>query len=568
MKRNKFVIAAAFLLTMTGCSNFLTEDNKSNTPADTYYSTAAGFNALVNSCYSSMRDVFGGVTVSSSGSGSMNGTPELFCGGTDLFQLYLPSTTTSSGGNGLETYRNLVSTDAVVTLFYTNCYAAIKKCNDAIYYGANQNQELVAEVRFLRAFYYFHLVQQFGDVALVNDYLSSPVSSYPRTASKDVYSFIISEMEDVLSALPATSDPGRVNQRVVNHYLALVYLTRGYDANSGGSASDFTKAASYATAAIAGQGLTLDLEKDVFWPGQDNNAEVLFSVQYSAASLASTSAGNAQGGYFGAYLGGSDASVGDGIPYMNSIFRPTKRLYQLMLADPNDTRFSKTFMQTLFGTALNKLSYYSYFTTSPKMTTVELYYPTPGTTQAQVDAWIAVDPANRSNAVIQWADDGDGSYSNWMSITNNMPVYPCIKKFASPGTIFSTTSSVRNIFLARLAETYLIRAEAEINSGDAASAASDINVVRTRSNASSISASQATIDFLLDERARELAGEYHRWYDLKRTGKLTTYVPLYNPDVPDASYMQGNDGQYKTLRPIPQNAINLNGASVTQNPGY
>ena len=568
MKRNIFLIAAAFLFTLTACSNFLTEDNKSNTTADTYYATEEGYNALVNSCYSSLRDIFGGVTLSSSGVGTLNGIPEIFCGGTDLFQLYLPSTSAASGNNGLETYRTLIPDDKVVGLFYTNIYAAIKKCNDAIYYGADQNQVRVAEVRFLRAFLYFQLVQQFGDVALVTDYLSSPVSSYARTSSKDVYSFIISEMEDVLSTLPAASDPGRVNQRVVNHYLALVYLTRGYDANLGGSSSDFTKAISYATEAIAGQGLTLDYERGVFWPGQDNNAEVLFAVQYSASSLPSPTGGNAQGSYFGAYLGGSDASIGDGIPYMNSIFRPTKRLYQLMLADPNDTRFAGTFMQTLYGTGITKLSYYSYFTASPQISAVAVYYPIPGTTQSQVDEWIAADPTNRTNAYIQWADDGDGSYSNWLSSMNSMPVYPCIKKFASPGTIFNTNSSVRNIFLARLAETYLIRAEAEVNTGATAAAASDINVVRVRSNASPIAASQATIDFILDERAREFAGEYNRWYDLKRTGKLTTYVPLYNPNVPDASYMKGNDGQYKILRPIPQSAIDLNGAAVTQNPGY
>ena len=200
------------------------------------------------------------------------------------------------------------------------------------------------------------------------------------------------------------------------------------------------------------------------------------------------------------------------------------------------------------------------------MTTIELYYPTPGLPFDSA-AWVAVDPANRANTQILQADNGDGSYSTWMNITNNKPYYPCIKKFASPGTNFGTTTSVRNIFLARLAETYLIRAEAEINSGDAASAASDMNVVRARSKASPITASQATLDFLLDERAREFAGEYQRWYDLKRTGKLTTYVPMYNPDVPSVSYMQGNDGQYKTLRPIPQNAINLD-KDITQNPGY
>ena len=568
MKRKIFAIATISLLMMTGCSDFLTEKNKSNTAADTYYATPDGYEALVMSCYSGLRDVFGGTRVSSAGAGSLDGTIELLCGGTDLFQLYLPSTTPVSGSRGLETYTTLLPSDAVVATFYTNVYSAIKRCNDAVYYGQNQNPVRLAEVRFLRAFLYFHLVQQFGDVALVTDYLNTPVKSYDRTPAKDVYSFIISEMEDVLPILPATSNSGRVNQQVVNHYLSLVYLTRGYDAAAGGSASDFNKAISYATAAINNQGLTLDFEKELFWPGNDNNAEVIFSIQYSAASLISTTAGNAQSSYFGAYLGGADAAVGDGIPNMNSIFRPTKRLYQLMCADPNDTRLSKTFMMILYGTAVNKLSYYSYFTSSPKMTTVAIYYPTPGTTQAQVDAWKAADPANRSNAVIQFADNGDGSFSNWGSLVNTMPVYPCIKKFASPSSIMGATTSVRSIFMARLAETYLIRAEAEINAGNATNAAADINVVRARSGASPISASQATIDFILDERAREFAGEYQRWYDLKRTGKLTTYVPLYNPDVANAAAMQGQDGQYKILRPIPQSAIDLNGAAITQNPGY
>ena len=583
MKRNiVIIITATLLLTLTGCSNYLTEDNKSNTAADIYYSTPAGYNALVNSCYSSLRDVFGGTAVSSSKAGSLNGVVELFCGGTDLYQLYLPSTAPSSDNKGLETYQNLSPVDGVLKTFYTSVYSAIKRCNDAIHYGANQDPVRVAEMRFLRAFYYFQLVQQFGDVALVTDFLTSPITSYERTPAKDVYAFIISEMEDALPTLPATSDPGRANQRVVNHFLALVYLTRGYDANLGGTASDFTKAEQYATAAINGQPLNLDFEKDVFWPGKDINAETLFAVQYSSASLPSTSAGNAWSSYFGGYLGGANSSIGDGIPAITSVFRPTKRLYQLLVADPKDTRFAKTFMQTVYGTNLVLLSYFSYYTTSPKITTVALYYPRPGTDSLQVKAWIAADPANRANAYIAYADGGLGHYNNgnfngnyigadgtgWFSLTNSMPVFPHIKKFDCPGTIFSTTSSFRNIPLARLAETYLIRAEAEINSGNTTAAATDINVVRTRSNASPITASQATIDYVLDERAREFAGEYQRWYDLKRTGKLTTYVPMYNPDVPNVSYMQGTGAQYKILRPIPQSAIDLNGAAVTQNPGY
>ena len=76
------------------------------------------------------------------------------------------------------------------------------------------------------------------------------------------------------------------------------------------------------------------------------------------------------------------------------------------------------------------------------------------------------------------------------------------------------------------------------------------------------------IDFILDERARELAGEYVRWTDLKRTHTLVEYATKYNEDGIKESAMIGPDGKYKILRPIPQAAIDLNQAKVTQNPGY
>ena len=74
---------------------------------------------------------------------------------------------------------------------------------------------------------------------------------------------------------------------------------------------------------------------------------------------------------------------------------------------------------------------------------------------------------------------------------------------------------------------------------------------------------------ILDDRARELCGEYYRWMDLRRTKRLIEYNVKYNDGVTSVDMMQGVDGQYKWFRPIPQNEINLNDAltDADQNPG-
>lgn len=553
MKKLIYILTFAAAFMLSGCSDFLSETNKSNPDAATFYKTTSGYESLINSCYATLRDVYGD-------------NIEMFVAGTDLYKIGRAGLVSQ----GLGTYQNLTPADNSVKAFYTVVYQSIKKCNDAIYYGETygQNTTRIAEVRFLRAFYYFHLVQQFGDVALITDRLTTPVTDYPRTPASDVYTFIINEMKTALAALPATA-ANRVNQRVVNHYLSLVYLTRGYE--SYGSAADFQSAVDYATTAINNQGLTLpfDGKTGIFYPGNEKNAEILFSAQYSSTSLATVTTGNSQASFYGAYLGGSDGAINDGMPYMNTRLKPTMRLYNLLSQDPADTRFAGTFMQELYGVvATGKCSYYSYFKKYDTRSTLEvlMYYPKPGATQADVNAWIAVNSAKRSATTIKWPVTN--GVNNWEK--NDLDKdYPCIKKFSDPDAPFNTTASRRDIFLARLAETYLIRAEAYIKLGNKQTEAkNDINVVRSRAGATGITESSATIDYILDERAREFAGEYNRWYDLKRTGKLVQYVSTYNPDIPSDSNMKGNDGSYKILRPIPQDAIGLNSATITQNPGY
>ncbi|MDR0683464.1 MAG: RagB/SusD family nutrient uptake outer membrane protein [Dysgonamonadaceae bacterium] len=563
MKKIFLFLLISASLSLPACSDFLAEDNRTKSVADEYYQKTESYNALVNACYATLRDVFGG-------------NCEMFCAGTDIFLVGNRGLVSQGLGN----YRGLTPTDVSVENFYKTIYTAIKTCNDGIYYGElyNYDAKLIAEVRFIRAMYYFHLVQQFGNIALVKKNATEPIMAYPFSDAKDVYKFIVDEMKAALGAdLPVTTDNGRVSKRAINHFLAKVYLTRSYESYA--ESSDATDAIACANAAINDQRLTLDYETEVFWPGQEKNEEVLFAVQISAATMPNNvEGGSLQYAYFGPYLGGSDASVGMtyGSPYQNNNLIPSFQLHRWLAEDNNDKRYAATFMQELYGPQDGaKNDYFAYFALPAeerKDLDVKVYYPKITATQADVDSWIAINQAKRNNTLIWWANGrADGLASTDWESGNTDRCAPAIKKFSDPQAAFKegARASTRDIFLARLAETYLIRAEAYIKKEGAAStsAVSDINEVRGRAGATPIAATDATVDFILAERARELAGEYLRWYDLKRTGKLVEYVTRYNKQVTDAD-MKGKNGEYKILRPIPAQALELSVDPPAQNPGY
>jgi hypothetical protein len=121
-------------------------------------------------------------------------------------------------------------------------------------------------------------------------------------------------------------------------------------------------------------------------------------------------------------------------------------------------------------------------------------------------------------------------------------------------------------YIMREAETYLLKAEAEMNNGDLASAAADINVIRNRAHATPVTAADVNLDLILDERARELYGEEFRINTLMRTGKLVEYLNKYN------GYLKDNNltaPSYVSKLPIPNRDIQANtGSPLGQNPGY
>lgn len=552
MKTIYAIAICAIVLSVTSCTDLLTEDNKANEAASTdqFYSTAAGYKTLINVCYSSLRNIYGN-------------EPFLFCAGTDLFVRGK-----SPAPAGISTYSSLGNTEQSVSDFYQRCYSGIQKCNIAIYNAdrTEQNSELPklkAEVTFLRAFYYFQLVQQFGGVPIVEDMISSPVTSFDRKSTAEVYNFIITQMEGLLSSsLPDKStDPnfGRVDKRTVNHFLSKVYLCRGWE-NGLGTPADFDKAITYGKAAIGADRLSLSFA-DVFKFGNEKNTEIIFSVQYDAVSMVSTTAdGNMQNAMFGTAI---DPPLKGLNPSKNNSLIPSRRLFELFQA--NDERYLGTFLTVIYTYVFDD---YTKSAAVLATTNITHYYPPYwASTIADIATWRAIDPAHRTATSVHKFDDV-------MFLDVQPFARPAIKKFNDPTADIGSKTSHRDVFLARLAETYLNVAEAYLKKdGNGANALSYVNEVRGRAKATLASVGDITIDYILDERAREMAGEYCRWNDLKRTGKLKEYASMYNSDIKNLINLgiepfKGIDGKDKILRPLPSTALDANKANMPQNPGY
>jgi hypothetical protein len=123
----------------------------------------------------------------------------------------------------------------------------------------------------------------------------------------------------------------------------------------------------------------------------------------------------------------------------------------------------------------------------------------------------------------------------------------------------------KDVYVYRLAETYLLRAEAHLRNGHPELAAIDINAVRERANATPVTPAEVTIDYILDERARELMTEEPRRRTLIRMGLLVERVRKY--DIVASSRTSVQD--FHKFYPIPQSAIDANtGAELKQNDGY
>lgn len=560
-------LAACCMGTMTSCSDFLDASNKSNVTAKQSFATKEGLNNLVNDAYQHLQNVYAAPLFTS-----------CFSAGTDMY-----ADARNKMNEALNTYETLTPENTDIKNLYTYLYSGIRAANSVSYYAQTAQvddktkSQLIGEARVLAAYEYYLLVNNFGGVPIMKDFLTTADTGYPKSSAEDVYAYIISELEDVISknvlqASTATKGGGRISQETAKAILAKTYLSAAWDLNK---QEYFSKAAALADEVIAGRKLTTPFAK--LWKADgsgDDNEEFLWDVEYDLATANNTTSGGTEwSGYYCNYLGGNE----DNIKATTSSYVPT--LYALHCFKKGDQRYDATFMKELPD--INKgnaagTGYWTWYKNGESLVgkPVTRYYSAWYETDADFEAWKAIDPANRANTYripmdsqSKEAQNMDGRDMEYYD--NQQLVYgssPC-KKFDDSKTAKTEKNTCyRDIHIITLPEMYLVAAEAYLKAGDNPKALARLNEVHQRAGLPALTGT-ITIDDILDENACENFGNEARWMDLRRTQTLVTRCTKYNHEMGDKA------AQYigkKLLRPIPQAAIDANDqlTLADQNPGY
>ncbi|WP_321373150.1 RagB/SusD family nutrient uptake outer membrane protein [uncultured Draconibacterium sp.] len=561
MKKLKYLILLLFVISVTIMScDTLDEEIISGVTAE-YMNTPDGLDAGVNAAYSFLRTYY---AQEEGNKFSVFGTDEYTHGG-------------HGGDWDIDKYgAGLNAENGIMWHVWNNFYQAINTCN-AVVDRATASEELteaeknpkIAEARFLRAHYYFILVQAYGDIPLVLEETQGVVTEATRTAEAEVYNAIIADLEFAMANLPVTqSQFGRATQVAAKHMLALVQLTRGNN----------SEAISLAKSVINDYGLELDTDPLARY-NHDNeqHPEILWSVQYEEDPLL-TPRGNRSHLHFRpwyeVYASGLIRALGHGYGRPWIRYRPTGWLLNNFRVNGSydvDTRFNEGYQQVWYYNTTDDA-----LPSGAAVGDTAIYLTGENLTQAQVDAIEARLPGVVAGTnLYSWHPDAKGKAWSWYTTdgtdNNSINIFPTPwKQEDNKRPDINYAEGSRDLIVYCLSETYLLLAEALLNDGKAAEAATYINEVRERAaypgkeSEMLITADDVTIDFILDERSREFYGEQKRWFDLKRTGKLIERYKAYNPEGQTNDYIQS----YHLLRPIPANQLTRVTNEMRQNDGY
>jgi len=368
-----------------------------------------------------------------------------------------------------------------------------------------------AEARFMRAFSYYNLMDLFGNVPITTE--NDPVGFfYPVQKSRaEVFAFVESELKDLDNSLAAskTNEYGRVDKTAAKFLLAQIYLNSkvytGVERNN--------EAATLCNEIITGSGYTFAEVPYSYLFSADNNrngaqTEIIFPIIGDGNAIRAT--GGGMSFIMHASIGGSMDAASRGMDGGWQGIR-TRREFVNLFPDEN-------------ATADKRGTFY---------------------TNGQSKDIKNVGTFTDGYAVTKYINkNSDGSAAQRNDIPDiDFPMF-------------------------RLTDVYLMYAEATLRgatTGNIGTALGYVNKIRTRANAATIGTAQLTLDFILDERGRELFWECHRRTDLIRFGKFTGGSKIWQ--WKGGSINGSATDSYRDLMPIPARNIQAN-PTLKQNTGY
>lgn len=424
---------------------------------------------------------------------------------------------------------------------------------------ADQANLIEAEARFFRAYAYRYLVHLFGGVPLLLNEVTSPQTDFARASRDAILTQIVEDAAYAAANLPGLGEvsDGRISDLVAQHLLAETYLVQ----------QNWDQAIAAASVVINDPGTMLmtsrfgsrsgepgDVYYDLFRVGNQNrssgNTEAIWVAQMET---------DIPGGYLSSTQNAGNSLERIHVPASWTLQDPDSKPAVLgWRSDLNTGGRGVSFMQPtdFFENTLWASDFDSDIRNSEFNYIRDFFYDDP-----------------TSN----WFDSSAVKYPGPNLLAQGWRWYPWLSKATTPGRHPENLYADRELglltsgggstytdqYYLRLAETYLLRAEAYLGKGDMGSATDDLNEIRNRANATPVAPGQVTIDYILDERARELSLEEDRRITLVRTGKLVERVRLYNPHNAD------DIQDFHALWPIPASEIeaNING-NIQQNTGY
>ncbi|GAB3219338.1 RagB/SusD family nutrient uptake outer membrane protein [Algoriphagus aestuariicola] len=548
----KLILVNLFaLLLLVGCnSEFLEEEPLDRFSPENSLVDYAGFEAYIVSLHRFAREE------------NFEDRPDAMSNGTDVSMSGVPD------GRFFSDYTLINAQSGEINAMWNWAYTKMIKVSNLIITRAEnpevkwteeEKNKILAEAKFFRAYTYNALVNLFGGVPIIDEELVQPRFDFSRATRLEVLNFIKEDLEFAVLHLPIvtnSSSNGRIYKAAGLHLLSEVYISLGQETGDNSYYDKSIEAASDVIDGSAGEYKLMterfgnlsrpgDVFSDLFWTNQQNrasgNLETIWVIQFEFGTPGGGEMENTHVRWWGPKF--EDAKdlnnknallVSDSLGRSQGGNRGTDYFHYQIWDDANDMRNSQFNIRR------------KWFVNNPASSLFGQEYKTVKGSDGKL-----------------YAAKPDGSPST-IAVDTLRVFFPMIRKVEGeyPAGANSGRTSNDKIRM-RLAETYLLRAEAYLHKGNLALAAADLNVVRQRANAYPIAAEDVTLDFILDERARELIIEEPRRRTLTRLNKLYERTKKYN------ARSQSTIQPFNEVWPIPQAFIDANNqVEIPQNPGY